>query len=295
MADNNSDAKSSAGNAGLASLAQQIKDRQKTKGLERTTSGTAAPQRPATTSRVINSQLPPAPKPQRMGAKLIAAAPAKAVLGSTAKAALPPGRQPAPSPVARAVAAGIKPAGAAAPASPKAAVAQVQLKKMAVAAPPPPHPEPAAEEIVHEALETAPPQETPPPNPASSMSAEQLFAMAKMGYTQWEYGKLDRARAIFQTLVTQRPNEAWFRCALGSIFQRQRQFAQALQQYNIALQLDANDLASRVNRGEILLKVGKQSEGMADLLAAVRADRTGKNPSALRAKSLLTAMRKQLP
>jgi predicted Zn-dependent protease len=132
------------------------------------------------------------------------------------------------------------------------------------------------------------------PNPQAaaekSLSADQLFAMAKMAYTQWEYGKLERARTIFQTLVMQKPNEPWFRCALGSIYQRQKQFAAALQQYNIALQINARDIPSRVNRGEIHLKIGKQQEAINDLMYAVKADATGKHPSALRAKSLLKAI-----
>ena len=138
-------------------------------------------------------------------------------------------------------------------------------------------------------------QATPPASPSSKdqdagLSTDQVYTMAKMGYAQWEYGKLDRARAIFQTLIASRPQEYWFRSMLGSIFQRQKQFAQAIQQYNIAIQLKANDIPSRVNRGEILLKVGKRQEGIADLKHAVKLDPSGKHPSALRAKSLLVAI-----
>lgn len=114
--------------------------------------------------------------------------------------------------------------------------------------------------------------------------------MAKMAYTQWEFGKLDRAKAIFQTLVNAVPNEPYFHCALGSVFQKQRQFAQALREYNITLQLAPNDIPARVNRGEILMLVGKKNEGAIDLQAALRADKTGKHPSALRAKMLLNAL-----
>ena len=127
-----------------------------------------------------------------------------------------------------------------------------------------------------------------------TFDANQLYTMAKMGYTQWEYGKYDRARAIFQTLVKAKPNESWFRTALGSVYQKQKQYAEALQQYNIALQLNPMDLPSRVNRGEIFLKVGKREEGVEDLMTATQSDPSGQHPSALRAKALLKACRRQL-
>jgi len=138
------------------------------------------------------------------------------------------------------------------------------------------------------------PSSTSSPFEGNAFTPDQLYTMAKMGYTQWEFGKLDRARAIFQTLIKAKPDESWFHCALGSIYQKEKHYAQALQQYNIALQLNPKDLPSLVNRGEIFLKVGKREEGVRDLMTAIKGDPPGQNPSALRAKALLQACRRQL-
>jgi len=269
----------------FASLAQQIRNRQRNKFLRKgeRPSHKTSPRKPDT-----QKLPPPPPVPKKIVSRpLVSIAPKK--FSSTQKHFKI--RKPPLNAVARAT----RPPPVRKSQKPSSTPKPVQPKKMAKIIPPEATEKTEATVNAPEkSYETQAGVSPEKKRKGPSLNPEQLYAMAQMGYTQWEYGKLDRARAIFQTLVTQRPDEGWFRCALGSIFQKQKQFAQALQQYNIALQLDPNDLSSRVNRGEILLKVGKSFEARTDLAHAVKHDATGKNPSALRARSLLNAMGRQL-
>ncbi len=124
----------------------------------------------------------------------------------------------------------------------------------------------------------------------TGMSKEKLYSMAQMGYTQFKYGQFKKAESIFKTLVSVAPSEGYFHLALGSCYQKQKKYELAIAHFNKALETNPRDIPALVNRGESLLKIGSKMEGMMDLKRAIQLDPDKRNPSSMRARSLVVAL-----
>lgn len=134
------------------------------------------------------------------------------------------------------------------------------------------------------------------------ISAEEIYAVADMGYDLFEEGKIEEAKKIFEGLYTYNPMDAYFRTVLGSIYQRQSNFAEAAGHYAAAVELYPEDVTAWTNLGETQLQwaAALQQSGDADRAAqaftgAVEAltqavERTSaddENESGLRARALI--------
>lgn len=113
-------------------------------------------------------------------------------------------------------------------------------------------------------------------------SADQLQAVTSQAFDLVESGDLDGAVAVFTGLVALNPDDAAIQAALGSVFHQQGKVEDAMAAYDAAIELDANAVLARVNRGELRCKKGDRG-GVDDLKIAAGI------PSAVqaRAKSLL--------
>lgn len=135
------------------------------------------------------------------------------------------------------------------------------------------------------------------------ISAEDIYAVADMGYDLFEEGKIEDARKIFEGLYTYNPMDPYFHSVLGSIYQRQSQFAEAARHYVSAVQLYPEDVTTWTNLGETQLQWAAELQQNGDaeraaeaftgaveaLTQAVeRTDAAEPNDSALRARALIS-------
>ena len=85
------------------------------------------------------------------------------------------------------------------------------------------------------------------------ISAEEMYAIADVGYDLLEEGKIDDAQKIFEGLNAYNPMDSYFHNALGSIYQRQERLNDAILHFASAVELYAEDISAWTNLGECLL------------------------------------------
>jgi tetratricopeptide (TPR) repeat protein len=120
------------------------------------------------------------------------------------------------------------------------------------------------------------------------------YEMAKIGYSYLTSGKLDKAKTVFEGLIALDPYDAYFHTALGSIAQQQNQFPEAEARYSRALEINPFSPVARAHRGEIRVMTGRLYEGAEDLLRALQEDPQAREPSTVRARATLQAVKEQL-
>lgn len=113
-----------------------------------------------------------------------------------------------------------------------------------------------------------------------------LFQMAEYGYLQFQRGKLSEAETIFKGLSVLDHRKAYYHAVLGAIYQRMDKLGDALAEYTVALEMDPQNIASYVNRGEIYYRCGYIDEPLEDFDKAIALDTSGKDPWANRARFL---------
>jgi len=118
------------------------------------------------------------------------------------------------------------------------------------------------------------------------VNADQVAAVLSVGHMLYENGKLEEAKRIFDGLLLLDTKNPFLHAMLGSIYQKQNRFQFAYRHYTRAVDIFPQDIASLLNRGEILLRFGKFQEAAADFKAAMDLDPDQKNPFANRARLL---------
>jgi Tfp pilus assembly protein PilF len=126
-------------------------------------------------------------------------------------------------------------------------------------------------------------------NPDSGTTGPELLERAMEGFELYEQGDYEGARLIFEELTEKDPAEAYYRTALGAIFLAEDELEAALENFNLALTLDAKDSAALVNRGEVHLRLGNIVEAAQDFARAVDLDPENKDPLTMRARLLAAA------
>ena len=122
---------------------------------------------------------------------------------------------------------------------------------------------------------------------ALGANAKQQAALLQIGHQFFEHGKFNEARKIFSGLAILDGNNPYVYGMLGAIFQKEQRFELALSCYNRSLNLFPQDIDSLVNRGEILLKLGRFAEAARDLKQSIELDGAQKHPAANRARLLV--------
>ncbi|MDO8643420.1 MAG: tetratricopeptide repeat protein [bacterium] len=123
---------------------------------------------------------------------------------------------------------------------------------------------------------------------------KRILQMAEMGYVKLKHGRLKEAKTIFETLSELDHLNAYYRTALGSIFQKEGRVAEAIAEYSQALKLKPKDFTSLVNRGEIFLRTRNFKSAADDFRAAILLDAEGSNLWANRARSLVIALKRNM-
>ena len=122
---------------------------------------------------------------------------------------------------------------------------------------------------------------------AMNITPRQEAALISLGYTFYSNGRFDDAAKILEGLIVINHKIPYVCVLLGSIYQKKEDYEKAVEQYTRALTLDSHDIYSFVNRGEILLRLGKFQEATSDLMKAIETDPDKKHPAANRARVLL--------
>ena len=130
------------------------------------------------------------------------------------------------------------------------------------------------------------------------ISARELFALnddtiqalADHGYMLYEQGKYRLAAIVFEALSAFDNLNPEYQKMLGSIYQLEGHWDAAYYRYTLAMKTQPNDIHLLVNRGEVLLKLGRNKEATDDLKNAILQDRSNKNPATRRARVLLAGM-----
>src|SRR5262245_23955020 len=123
-----------------------------------------------------------------------------------------------------------------------------------------------------------------------ALNDQAISALADHGYMLYENGKYREAAVVFEALSSFDNSNPEYQKMLGSIYQIEGQWDAAYYRYTLALKSQPQDIFLLVNRGEVLLKLGRNKEGSEDLKAAVQQDRTNDNPAARRARVLLRSL-----
>jgi tetratricopeptide (TPR) repeat protein len=130
------------------------------------------------------------------------------------------------------------------------------------------------------------------------ITKQEAYSVAELAYTMMEQGRLKDAQIVFEGLTASNPYDAYFHLILGSIYQKQGAVEGAIEEYSIAIGLDAKSIEAYVNRGELLIQTGNFDQAAKDFKSAIDLDPNGKNKAVNRARALAsvtaTALQKAL-
>lgn len=126
------------------------------------------------------------------------------------------------------------------------------------------------------------------------MSRQKLYRLAEAGHIKFKYGRVDDAEKIFEALLILDHRNAYFHSVMGAIHQKKGRIVQSIVEYSKALQLNAKDVVSFVNRGEIFLRNKDFRRAAEDLRSAILLDTSGRNLWANRARSLVIALKRNI-
>lgn len=100
-------------------------------------------------------------------------------------------------------------------------------------------------------------------------SDDELVSIARIGYFLLMQGKNEQARVIFEGLVAVEPRNDYYYRALGIIFQKMGDDERALKQFGYAIHLNPTSAQSYINRAEVYIALGQNSEAENDLQKAL--------------------------
>lgn len=123
---------------------------------------------------------------------------------------------------------------------------------------------------------------------------KKLFQIAELGHIKMTYGRVEEAREIFECLVKIDPRNFYYHSVLGTVYQKQKRFVEAVFEYTEALRYKDDDLSSLVNRGEIYLIHKNYRKAAEDFKTAIIKDPVGRSNYANRARSLVIAIKQTL-
>jgi tetratricopeptide (TPR) repeat protein len=114
----------------------------------------------------------------------------------------------------------------------------------------------------------------------------QTASLMQLGDLYYRNGRMREAKDILEGLRLLDPENPYAYAILGSIYQQEMNYEDAIDSYSKALELQNNDIYTLTNRGECYLNLGKLEEAAADWRAAMFLDPEQKNPGANRARIL---------
>jgi tetratricopeptide (TPR) repeat protein len=124
------------------------------------------------------------------------------------------------------------------------------------------------------------------------ISQEQLYEIATLGHNMMSQGQLQQAMDIFKGLVAASPYDSVFHCNLAAVHAQEQRYAEAMEEYTQALELNLANVDALVGRSELYLREGKVAEALADIKAALELDPQAQQETAQRARATLMVLQK---
>lgn len=113
-----------------------------------------------------------------------------------------------------------------------------------------------------------------------------LKELARMAYLKYQTGDFRLAESLFKGLSIIDHVNWYYRAALGAVYQKQKLYEQAIEEYSMALSLNDKEIASLTNRGECYLHLENYSQALNDFEKAIQIDADEKNSWGKRARVL---------
>lgn len=106
---------------------------------------------------------------------------------------------------------------------------------------------------------------------AARWDKDEIRIISEIAYSLAQQGRNQEAILLFEGLIAIAPATAYFQSALGALYLRTGNFAQAVERFDAALTIEPNDIIALVNRGESYIKLGNIPQARQDLEKAVEA------------------------
>jgi len=126
------------------------------------------------------------------------------------------------------------------------------------------------------------------------VSQKELYQLTEIGYVKLIHGRVEEAKRIFESLVQVDSKNYYHHSVLGSVYQKQKRYIEAVYEYGEALRFNSSDVGSMVNRGEVYLLHKNYRKAADDFKAAISLDPSGRSNYANRARSLVIAIKRAL-
>lgn len=117
----------------------------------------------------------------------------------------------------------------------------------------------------------------------------EMLDIANKAFSFFNEGKYKESGVLFQGLISLDPYEAYYRLGLGAVYLAEDQLEWAKTMFDQAVELNANELAAYVNRGECYLRMGQILDAALDFQKVLELDPQGKDPLTHRARVLAAA------
>jgi tetratricopeptide (TPR) repeat protein len=103
-------------------------------------------------------------------------------------------------------------------------------------------------------------------------------------------GKLESSLKLLQGLTSLCPEKSQYWTALGAVLTRLERYEQSIPVLTAALQIDCNDTAALVNRGECYIALAENEKAAADLQRAIDLDPKQLDQASNRARQIVFGM-----
>jgi len=113
-----------------------------------------------------------------------------------------------------------------------------------------------------------------------------LKELARIAYTKYKSGDYRVAESLFKGLSIIDHVNWYYRSALGAIYQKQKFYDQAIEEYDMALTLNNQEISSLTNRGECQMRLNNFSAALKDFEMALSLDPEMRNSWTKRAQTL---------
>jgi tetratricopeptide (TPR) repeat protein len=105
---------------------------------------------------------------------------------------------------------------------------------------------------------------------AGRKTPQEVADLSLFGHQLFELGKVNEAKVIFEGLIGTGSKDVFAHTMLGTIHLALKNQVRALAMFELALQIEPNDVSALVYRGEIRLNRGKVRAAMEDLTRALK-------------------------
>jgi tetratricopeptide (TPR) repeat protein len=129
---------------------------------------------------------------------------------------------------------------------------------------------------------------------ALGIEPKEVASLINAGYIYYEQGRMKEARILFEGISLLDSLNPYVHSILGSIYQKQQKYVEAVASYTLALNLFPEDIHALTNRGEVYLSQGNLVEAAHDFEEAIKLDANKNHPAANRARFLAILTREAL-